>query len=71
MLFDEELHSAIETIQAQPSIGGVYRTVEGEVLRRVLLPKTAQHVYYAVDEANEIVIVYSVWGARRGRGPRL
>jgi plasmid stabilization system protein ParE len=71
MLFDDELRYAIETLREQPTIGAVYRTVDGEVVRRLLLPKTAQHVYYAVDDANGIIIVHSVWGARRGRGPRL
>ena len=70
MLFDDELHDAIEALEAQPTIGSVYRTVEGEVMRRLLLPRSAQHVYYAADEASGILIVHAVWGARRGRGPR-
>ena len=37
--------------------------------RRVLMPTTQNHVYYAVRE-NEIVVL-SVWGAPRERGPKL
>jgi hypothetical protein len=49
----------------------VYRTLDGEVVWRLLLPKCAQHVYYAVDEASGEIVIYTVWGARRGRGPKL
>jgi hypothetical protein len=70
-LFDDELHAAVETLKLQPMLGPVYRAVDGEVVRRVLLPKTAQHLYYVVDETNGMVVVYTVWGARRGRGPKL
>jgi len=33
------------------------------------MPKTHNHVYYAV-EATEVVVL-AVWGAPRGRGPKL
>lgn len=35
------------------------------------MPKTEQHVYYTVDDAAAEVIIETVWGARRGRGPTL
>jgi hypothetical protein len=38
-------------------------------VRRVCLPKTKNHVYDAV-EGDEIVVL-SIWGAPRERGPRL
>ncbi len=38
-------------------------------VRRVLLPKTLNHVYYAVD--GEDVVVLSVWGALHEGGPKL
>jgi hypothetical protein len=37
-------------------------------VRRVLLPKTKNHVYYAV-EGDEIVVV-SIWGAPKEHGPK-
>ena len=70
MLFEDELKGVVERLKQQPTLGGVYQTVDGEVVRRALLPRTAQHVYYAVDEANDIIIIHTVWGARRGR-PKL
>ncbi len=39
------------------------------VVRRVLMAKTNNHVYYAVHEGE--VVVLSVWGAPRRRGPKL
>jgi hypothetical protein len=38
-------------------------------VRRVLLPKTLNHVYYAID--GEDVVVLSVWGGLHERGPKL
>jgi hypothetical protein len=37
----------------------------------VLLPKTRNHVYFEVDAERDLVIVLALWGAPRGRGPRL
>jgi hypothetical protein len=46
MLFDEELEQAVVRLKTQPTLGAEYQTVEGEVVRRLLLPRTQQHVYY-------------------------
>jgi hypothetical protein len=35
------------------------------------MPKTEQHVYYTVDDAADEIVIETVWGARRGRGPKL
>jgi hypothetical protein len=35
----------------------------------MLMPKTEQYVYYVV--ALDAVVIHTVWGARRGRGPKL
>jgi hypothetical protein len=43
----------------------------GMVIRRRLLPRTEQHVYFVADIENDLITVLRVWGARRGRGPRL
>jgi hypothetical protein len=59
-LFDRELAEAQEKVIADPILGGIYRTVRGVIIRRILLPKTAQHFYYSVDEkAEEILVKYS------------
>jgi plasmid stabilization system protein ParE len=48
----------------------MYRVVRGREQRRLLMPKTARHIYYRLDGPERILIL-SVWGARRGRGPKL
>ena len=35
------------------------------------MPKTEHHVYFRVNETGATVHVLAVWGAPRGRGPRL
>jgi 3-hydroxyacyl-CoA dehydrogenase len=70
-LFDEELEHAVQQLKIQPPLGVVYQSVEGEVVRRLLLPKTQQHVYYVIDEVLGAVVIDTIWGARRGRGPKL
>ena len=68
-LFDEELESATGRLTA--SGGAVYETIHGNAIRRLLLPKTAQHIYYSIDDASDTVVVHTIWGARRGQGPKL
>lgn len=69
-LFEQELGAALERIGANPNIGTAYEQGDLEApVRRVLLPKTKNHIYYAIDH-DEIVVV-SIWGAPRERGPKL
>jgi len=35
------------------------------------MPKTHNHVYFYVDEPRTAVVILAVWGAARGRGPKL
>jgi plasmid stabilization system protein ParE len=68
-LFDEEVAAAIERIAASPGVGAIYPSSFGRTVRRLLMPKTQNHVYYVVRETE--VVVLSVWGAPRAKGPRL
>jgi len=68
-LFDEEMATAVKQIGMVPTLGAVYPSSFGRTVRRVLLPKTENHVYYLVRD-NEVVVL-SVWGAPRGKGPKL
>lgn len=69
-LFEIELAAILERIAATPALGQRVEQRSGSVwVRRWLMPKTGNHVYYAI-EANEIVVL-AVWGAARGRGPKL
>ena len=70
-LFERELSAARQILALEPRVGRFYATIGGETIRRILLPRTEQHVYYAVDEQTERVVVHTIWGARRGRGPEL
>jgi plasmid stabilization system protein ParE len=70
-LFADELADALDLIANTPNVGAVYETVSGKAARRVLMPRTKNHVYFEVDEAHERVIVHAVWGTPRGQGPKL
>jgi plasmid stabilization system protein ParE len=69
-LFEEELRAALEQIRTIPNLGSTYRAMPGLEHRRVLMPKTAYHVYYRIVRPNLVRIV-SVWSAVRGREPKL
>ena len=69
--FVEELASVCEAILRKPLILKPYRDRRGIVVRRWRLEETEQHVYYTADVVNGLIIVLRIWGARRGRGPRL
>ncbi len=66
-LFTLELSVAGVRLATAPHVGTVWR----KGVRRLLLPRTRYHVYYAVDDGRAVVEVRAVWHASRGRGPRL
>jgi plasmid stabilization system protein ParE len=68
-LFARELAEARILISTSPKIGSVYEVVDEEFVRKIFLPRTRHHLYYKHD-AEEIVVL-AVWGAPRGRGPKL
>ncbi len=71
-LFEDELEAAQQALATSPPAPGLtYETVRGKVIHRLLLPKTEQHVYFSTDESADMVVIHTVWGARRGRGPKL
>jgi plasmid stabilization system protein ParE len=70
-LFKDELAEAFVRIASAPKRRSPYSTIAGRSVWRILLPKTEQHVYYTLDDARDEVVIETVWGARRGRGPRL
>jgi plasmid stabilization system protein ParE len=68
--FEQELNAALDRIVQAPRLGKLYEQGDlGVPVRRVLLPRTLNHIYYAM--AGDDVVVLSVWGAQRGRGPKL
>jgi len=70
-LFKEELAAAFGRILIAPKSRKPYAQVAGQTVWRTLMTRTEQHVYYTVDDAADEIIVETVWGARRKRGPKL
>jgi plasmid stabilization system protein ParE len=70
-LFEQELDEALRRLLTMPKVGVPYATTKRPGLRRLLLPKTEYHVYYALERGQTVIVIHSVWGARRGQGPRL
>ena len=69
-LFERELDAAVGRARDSPELGRVYtHTKEAVTIRRLLLPRTRNHVYYAVEGGD--LVVLAVWGARKGEGPEL
>ena len=71
-LFEEELRGALRQIGSMPNLGAVYEHGEHDEsveVRRLLMPKTRNYIFYAVEET--VIRVLSVWGAPKGRGPKL
>lgn len=69
--FARELAETREKIAATPGLGTTYTTWSGKTVRRVLMPKTRNHVYFHLDEGQGVIVVHAVWGTPRRRGPRL
>jgi plasmid stabilization system protein ParE len=70
-LFARELEAARKFIANTPELGTVYVERHGTVVRRVLMPKTENHVYYEIDREKGIAIILAIWGAPKERGPKL
>jgi hypothetical protein len=69
-LFKEELAAAELRLSEDPYVGRAC-VINGKQLRRLLLERTEQWVYYVVRTRQALVVVWTVWGARRGRDPKL
>lgn len=70
-LFIEELEETLGLLREVPGAGVRWPTVRRPNLRRILLPRAQTHVYFEVDAVAQVVRVRAIWGAQRGRGPRL
>jgi plasmid stabilization system protein ParE len=71
LLFEQEFEQALRRLVSMPKAGLPYPTESRPTMRRLLLPKTGYHVYFALERDETVVVIHSVWGARRGRGPKL
>lgn len=70
-LFVQEFAGAIDLLPRAPDVRRRYRQAGIPGLRRLLLPSSWYHVYYAHDSEKGECIVLAVWSAVRGSGPRL
>lgn len=71
-LFLDELYGCFELLLSSPEMGPVVkRDKKRREVRRVLLQRTQQYLYYRVDKRREVLHVITVWGAQRGRLPAL
>jgi hypothetical protein len=70
-LFDEEYEATLRWLLATPQNGSPWPTSRRPHLLRVLMPKTANHIYYSIEHSGIVVVIHSLWGARRRRSPKL
>ena len=70
-LFLDELEETFRHICNVKSAGVRWPTQRRPNMRRILMPRTNNHVYFVIDEANTTVHVHAIWGAPKGRTPKL
>ncbi|WP_437653488.1 type II toxin-antitoxin system RelE/ParE family toxin [Sorangium sp. So ce1182] len=70
-LFLDELRAAVGRLGDVPRGGAVYEVPQVPGLRRLLLPRTAHHVYYTLDDTASVVRIVAVWHTARGARPPL
>jgi plasmid stabilization system protein ParE len=70
-LFTDELERTFRYLCQMRSAGIRWPTPRRPMLRRILMPRTENHVYFLVDEKTEVVHVLAIWGAPKGRTPKL
>lgn len=68
-IFATEFEAALRILALLPGSGTLYTQAGVVGLRRLYLRKVACHLYYTFDEHE--VIVRTLWGARRRRGPEV
>jgi plasmid stabilization system protein ParE len=70
-LFVDELEATFRFLCRERSAGVRWPTPRRPAMRRILMPRTQNHVYFVVDEAADAVHVLAIWGAPRGKTPKL
>lgn len=58
-------------LASTPELGTPYVERRGVLVRRVLLRRSENHLYYEIDRTAGIVMILAVWGAPKGHGPKL
>lgn len=70
-LFEQEFLEAVTLIGERAALLPVALEIRGRAIHRILMKKTACHLYYEIDERAGVVTIVSAWGAARGTGPPL
>lgn len=70
-LFTDEIEQVFKTICERSDAGVSWPTARRPKLRRILMPRTENHVYFQIDDDGDTVYVVSVWGGPRGATPKL
>lgn len=70
-LFLDELGKAEQMLLANPEVGIVYTAHRSGPIRRLLLIRSGYHLYYRYVPLRSEILVVTICGATRGRGPRL
>lgn len=70
-LFLDELEATFRHICKVTNAGVRWPTPRRPNLRRILMKRTNNHVYFVIDDASDTVHVHAVWGAPKGRTPKL
>lgn len=69
-LFLDELLETVELIETTGVLGTPYNVETKHRVTRLRLEKSDYHLYL-VRKSDELVVVVSIWSARRRRGPKL
>lgn len=70
-LFLDELRAVVGRLGGAPKTGAVYEVPQVSGVRRLLLPRTAHHVYYTLDDSAPVVRIVAIWHTARGARPLL
>ena len=70
-LFWDELRRVIRRLEVEPYAGRRWTSPSGRQLYRLLLPATENHLYYSYEPQKQVLMIRCLWGARRGREPKL
>lgn len=68
-LFAQEFANAIALLRVAPGAGARFQRSSVPGVRRVVLHRTRNLVFYVYDRSTESVQIIAVWGATRGTDP--
>ena len=60
-LFVEELGAAVELLSSTPEVGSQFTRARRRGVRRILLRRSEQWLYYVYDRRHDVVYVLAVW----------